>query len=217
MNYELNKMIKTVIFDLGGVIMTLSPDVAVQRFLDLGLKDAVKQMDPYTQKGIFGDVEEGKISPETFRERLSEMCGRELSWEECRHAWLGYVKEVPRRNLDTLLQLKEQGYRVVLLSNTNPFMMDWVESEDFSGDGHSLSFYLHKLYKSYEMGCMKPNPLFFQKVLQEEQLNPAEALFLDDGQRNVEAARELGITSIQTINGEDWREKLFEALAVQNA
>lgn len=205
-------MIKTVIFDLGGVIMTLSPEVAMQRFIDLGLKDAKKHMDQYTQKGIFGDIEEGKISAEEFRTALSELCGRDISWKECQHAWLGYTKEVPRRNLDILLQLKEKGYRIVLLSNTNPYMMQWVESNDFSGDGHPLNFYLDKLYKSYELGCMKPNPLFFQKVLEAEQLNPKEAIFLDDGPRNVEAARQLGIHSILTKNGEDWCDTLWEEL-----
>lgn len=205
-------MIKTVIFDLGGVIMTLSPEVAVGRFQALGLEDAATHMDAYTQKGIFGALEEGKISAETFRTELGAMCGRKLSWQECQHAWLGYVREVPRRNLDTLLQLKEKGYRVVLLSNTNPYMMHWVESCDFSGDGHPLNHYLHKLYKSYELGCMKPNPLFFEKVLAEEQLNPSEALFLDDGPRNVEAAQALGIRSILTANGEDWRDKLWTTL-----
>ncbi|MBO5155656.1 MAG: HAD family phosphatase [Prevotella sp.] len=205
-------MIKTVIFDLGGVIMTLSPEVAVGRFQALGLEDAATHMDAYTQKGIFGALEEGKISAETFRTELGAMCGRELSWQECQHAWLGYVREVPRRNLDTLLQLKEKGYRVVLLSNTNPYMMHWVESSDFSGDGHPLNHYLHKLYKSYELGCMKPNPLFFEKVLAAEQLNTSEALFLDDGPRNVEAAQALGIRSILTTNGEDWRDRLWSEL-----
>lgn len=91
-------------------------------------------------------------------------------------------------------------------------MMHWVESNDFSGDGHPLNHYLHKLYKSYELGCMKPNPLFFEKVLAAEQLNPSEALFLDDGPRNVEAAQALGIRSILTANGEDWRDKLWTTL-----
>ena len=59
---------------------------------------------------------------------------------------------------------------------------------------------------------MKPNPLFFEKVLAAEQLNPNEALFLDDGPRNVEAAQALGIRSILTTNGEDWRDKLWKAL-----
>lgn len=197
--------------------MTLSPEVAVRRFYDLGLKDASLQMNSYTQTGIFGEIEEGRISAETFRTRLSTMCGRELTWHECSHAWLGYVKEVPRRNLDALLRLKDEGYRVVLVSNTNPYMMEWVESTGFSGDGHALNHYLDKLYKSYELGVMKPDPLFFKKVIEAEHADTAEVIFLDDGPRNVEAARHMGIRSLLTVNGEDWRSMLWDELKKKNA
>ena len=95
-------MIKNLIFDLGGVIITLAPEEALRRFKSLGLENAEEQMDIYTQTGIFGQLEEGKISAETFREELSRQVGREVTYDECRHAWLGYVKEVPQRNLDVL-------------------------------------------------------------------------------------------------------------------
>jgi putative hydrolase of the HAD superfamily len=50
-------MIKTIVFDLGGVIITLDHAEAVNRFRKLGLNDAARQLDPYTQQGIFGDLE----------------------------------------------------------------------------------------------------------------------------------------------------------------
>lgn len=53
-------MIKNIVFDLGGVIMTIDQSEAVRRFRSLGLEDAEKRLDPYTQSGIFGDLEEGK-------------------------------------------------------------------------------------------------------------------------------------------------------------
>ena len=39
-------MIKTIIFDMGGVIITLDPNEALRRFAVLGMNDFVKQMDP---------------------------------------------------------------------------------------------------------------------------------------------------------------------------
>ena len=42
-------MIKTVIFDLGGVIITLDQSQAVRRFEKLGLNDAAMRLDAYTQ------------------------------------------------------------------------------------------------------------------------------------------------------------------------
>lgn len=204
--------IKNILFDFGGVILTLSPETATRRFEELGLPDAGKQLDIYTQSGIFGDLECGRISDRDFVDGLSQLAGRKLTWEECQHAWLGYCKEVPRRNLDILLKLRSEGYHTVLVSNTNPFMMDWARSERFDGQGHPLDHYIDAIYMSYKCGAMKPDATFFNHVLSSEAINPAETLFLDDGQRNVEAAEKLGINTMLTINGEDWTQDIYDYL-----
>ena len=205
-------MIKTIIFDLGGVLITLSHDEAVRRFEALGLKDAAQRLDPYTQGGIFGDLEEGKIGAEDFRRELSLLVGREVSYDECQHAWLGYCADIPQRNLDLLLRLRAEGYRLVLLSNTNPYMMSFILSPDFDGKGHSLDHYLDALYLSYKMKVMKPNELFFRQVLMAEQTLPSECLFIDDGPRNVAAASQLGMRTFCPKNGDDWTAEIFDFL-----
>ena len=111
---------------MGGVIITLDQNQAIGRFEKLGLKDVASHLDPYTQQGIFGQLESGAISAEEFRQHLSRLVGSEISMEQCNWAWQGYAKELPQRNLDTLVKLREQGYRLVLLSNTNPCMMEWA-------------------------------------------------------------------------------------------
>ncbi len=200
--------IKTIIFDLGGVILTLAPEQAMRRFEELGVKDASKLLNSYTQTGIFGDLERGKISPEEFRLKLSELVGHEVSYQDCCYAWQGYVKELPERNKIVLKQLREEGYRLVLLSNTNPFMMEWVNSTGFDGEGHSIAYYMDACYLSYQLKVMKPDPDFFRQVLKSEQVVPSETLFLDDGQRNVAVAGQLGIHTLCPVNGEDWTEAI---------
>ena len=196
--------IRTIIFDMGGVIITIDQQEAVRRFKALGLQDAEQQLDPYTQGGIFGDLEAGRITAEEFRIALSKQVGRELSYDECRHAWLGYCGDVPQRNLQLLTRLRQEGYRLILLSNTNPYMMSHVLSPAFDGSGHPLSHYLDALYMSFEMKVMKPDEQFFLRVLEAERLLPEYALFIDDGARNVEAASRLGIRTFSPKNGEDW-------------
>ena len=132
-------MIKNIVFDLGGVIITLNFEQAVRRFYDMGVDNIRTYLDPFAQTGIFGDLESGKITAEDFRLKLSELAGCELSFADCLHAWKGFVEEIPRCNLDTLVALRQKGYRLILLSNTNPYMMSWAMSPDFSGDGHALS------------------------------------------------------------------------------
>ena len=192
--------------------MTLSHPEALRRFKALGLPDAEKWLDPYTQGGIFGQLEEGKITAEEFRVELSRLCGREVSYEECRHAWLGYREEVPRRNLEVLNQLRSEGYRLILLSNTNPYIMSWGESGDFVGEGRSIHDYFDATYLSFQLGVMKPDDTFFRKVLMAEQVFPDECLFLDDGPRNVAAASQLGIRTFCPENGADWTREIYDYL-----
>ena len=205
-------MIKTIIFDLGGVIITLDQPQAIRRFQEIGLKDADKRLDAYTQGGIFGDLERGAIDAETFRVELSKLVGHDVTYDECRYAWLGYCHELPQRNLDALRRLRSEGYRLVLLSNTNPYMMSWVMSPDFDGDGHSLEDYMDACYCSYKMGCMKPDTEFFHRVLLAEQTAPSEMLFLDDGPRNVAVASQIGIRTYCPENGADWTAKIYDFL-----
>ena len=205
-------MIKNILFDLGGVIMTIDQPQAVRRFKEIGLSDAETRLDPYTQKGIFGELEEGKIGAETFRLELSKIIGCEVTHDECLYAWRGYCKEVPPRNLKALRQLRSEGYRLILLSNTNPYMMEWAMSSSFDGMGNSIDSYFDMSFRSYECGMMKPSRAFFQHVLDKSGIAAEETLFLDDGKANVESAAELGIKPFLTLNGEDWTSEIYNYL-----
>lgn len=196
--------------------MTICQEEAIKRFKSIGLKNVEDYLNPYTQTDIFGDIEEGKISAEQFREKLSELIGKEVTYEECKFAWLGYRQDVPLRNLDILRKLKVQGYKLILLSNTNPFMMSWGLSGEFDGNGNSLESYFDSLYLSYKLGVMKPNKKIFQYIIDNEKIQPGESLFIDDGERNINAARLLGFKTLCPINGEDWTKELIELLKNNN-
>ncbi len=205
-------MIRTIIFDLGGVVITLDQQQSVRRFGEIGLKDAAQRLDSYTQQGIFGDLEGGRISAETFRREFSKLVGRDVSREECCYAWQGYAKEVPQRNLDALMRLRSEGYRLLLLSNTNPYMMEWCDSERFDGHGHPVGYYFDALYLSYQMRLMKPDETIFRELLIHEQISPSECLFLDDGPRNVAAASQVGMLTFCPENGGDWTKEIYNYL-----
>lgn len=196
-------MIRNIAFDLGGVVLALSYEQAVRRFEEIGLQDARKQLDAFEQKGIFGDLESGRIDEEDFRRELSVMVGRPLTMDECYYAWHGYVDYVPQRNLEAILRLRAEGYRVCLLSNTNPFMMQWAE-KDFDGKGHPISYFFDAMYLSFECKVMKPKREIFEMMLRGQQATAEETLFVDDGPRNVETAAAMGMHTLCPQNNEDW-------------
>ena len=195
--------IKNIAFDLGGVVLALSYEQAVQRFEEIGLQHARQHLDAFEQKGIFGALESGQITTEEFRHGLSMLVGRELTMDECYYAWHGYVDHVPERNLKKILDLRQRGYKVCLLSNTNPFMMQWA-NVDFDGQGHPISYFFDAMYLSYECKVMKPRRDIFEIMLKGQHSQPEETLFVDDGLRNVEAAAALGIHTLCPQNNEDW-------------
>ena len=209
------KQIKNIAFDLGGVVIALSYEQAVRRFEEIGLKDARQHLDAFHQRGIFGDLERGIISTEEFRIELGKLIGREVTYDECLYAWHGYVEYVPQKNLQMLLKLRQLGYKVCLLSNTNPFMMQWAMSNEFDGNGHSMDYYFDNLYLSYKYKYMKPSPEIFKIMLEGQQSSAEETLFIDDGQKNVEAAKELGMKTLFPENNEDWTMPLAKLLGIE--
>lgn len=204
-------MIKTVIFDFGGVLVDLNFGAALTAFERLGLKNPREHIDPYRQSGFFLSLEEGSITAEEFCDEFNALCGTRATYREIGDAWRAFIEGVQAYKLAALTELRRR-YRVLLLSNTNPFVMEWARSEHFSPAGKPVTEYIDKLYLSYEMRMTKPSPEIFRALVREEGLNPSEALFVDDGEKNVETARRLGFRTLLPANGEDWREKLAVAL-----
>jgi putative hydrolase of the HAD superfamily len=204
--------LNTVIFDLGGVLIHSTQEESVRRFAQLGVGPDKMPLDKYAQRGLIGDLEHGLISAEDFRQGLSNLAGRDITLDECRWAITGYVGGVPQRGLHTILHLRGLGYRCLLLSNTNPFMMSWALSTDYDGNGHSLSYYLDECYCSYQIGEMKPSPAIFQYVIDKESISPDQAIFVDDSPANILAAQQVGLRTLLAVNGEDWTDSLLDSL-----
>jgi len=60
-----------------------------------------------------------------------------------------------------------------------------------------------KSYFSYRLHLKKPDPAIFRLVLNENKLDPAETLFIDDTFMHIEAAGELGITGYHLRDREE--------------
>lgn len=207
-------MIKNILFDMGGVIFRQNSEEAYRRFREAGIDPNV-YMGVYGQKDFFLDVETGKIDAEDFCERMSEVTGQPVSYEEAQYCWLGYIRDVPVNRLHNLLKLREH-YHICLLSNTNPLVMDFADSPRFSADGKPVSYYFDTLFCSYEMHAYKPDAEIFLKALAHDHMKPEETIFADDSEKNVKAAEKLGINGLHVQPDEDWMERLDAMLNTLN-
>ena len=203
--------IKNIVFDFGGVIVNFSREAAVKKFEEIGVANANELLDAYHQKGAFLQVEDGTINAEEFRIILSELAGKELTYEQVKEGWLGFMLDVPQYRLEYLLELKKK-YKLYILSNTNPYVMSWARSNDFTIAGRPLDEYFDKIYTSYELKAVKPGKTIFELMIKDADMLPGETLFIDDGPANIKMAKELGMMTFQPINGEDWRDDLTALL-----
>lgn len=207
-------MIKNIAFDFGGVIFDLDYEGAIAAFQAMGLPDAAQRLDRYHQRGIFEDLESGRIAARDFIQALQPLCTKPLTMDAVRTAWLGYVgAPVNEQKLAYLDQLRRRGYRTFLLSNTNPFVQSWAESDAFSTSGRPLGSYLEKCYTSYEVGIMKPDAGIFRHMLSDAGIRPEETLFLDDSPANIAAAEALGIQTLLVEKNGDWRDDVEKLLS----
>lgn len=199
-------MIKNILFDMGGVIFRQNSEEAYRRFRKAGI-DPDKYMGVYGQKDFFLDVETGKIDADEFCRRMAEVTQHPVSYKEAQDCWLGYIRDVPVNRLHNLRALRKY-YHVCLLSNTNPLVMNFAESNKFSADGKPVSYYFDTLFCSYEMHAYKPDAEIFLKALAQDDMKPEETIFVDDSEKNVKAAEALGIHGLHVLPDEDWKNKL---------
>ncbi len=208
-------MIKEIVFDFGGVLTEIDEQQAIKRFGELGLENPEKYLNSYQQSGAFFALENGDITADQFIDELSQLCHRTISYDEAKHAWMGFIVKVQTEFMEFLQQLRPR-YRLSILSNTNPFLQSWARSSEFTPCGKSLDDYFDNLYLSYRMNCSKPGEEIYRKMLLEGNMNPGEVLFIDDSAKNIEAARRAKINVLQVRNGEDWRDTLGKILASYN-
>lgn len=186
--------IKNIIFDYGNVIFHIDFKQVAQAWQQLGITNAHEFYGHRQQDDVFNALECGQITPEAFRNRIRELTNKpELTDDQIDGAWNAIFVGIPQGNHELLRQLKDK-YRTFLLSNINAihhaYVHNYLKSE-FGMDNNDELF--EKVYYSHLMGKRKPNPEIFEQVLEENNLDPAETLFIDDSPQHLETAKKLGM------------------------
>ncbi|WP_369384657.1 HAD family hydrolase, partial [Phocaeicola paurosaccharolyticus] len=209
--YNMSK-IRNIIFDFGGVILDLDRENAVRKFKSIGVNKADEYLDKYHQKGIFLQCENGEIGEMEFVEKLRALCNKDLTYQQVYDGWNAFIVNTEKYKLDYILSLRQRGYKVFLLSNTNPFVMKWARSKEFTEEGLSIDHYVDRAYISYEIKSVKPDRKIFEYLISDSGILPEESLFVDDGEQNIEAGNKIGFKTLLTKNREDWRDKIEKLL-----
>ena len=195
------KKIKYIIFDLGAVLLNIDYQKTIDGFNKLGVKNASKFYSKKTQKNIFDLLECGKISEQRFVNKFQETYDK-ASYAEIISAWNALLLDLPQSRVNLLKRIRKK-YDIFLLSNTNSIHINEFRKQ--IGETKYLEFYnlFKKVYYSYEIGFRKPNKEAFQVILNENNMNPREVLFVDDSPQHIKGAKLLGIQTYHLKDNED--------------
>lgn len=199
---------RTIIFDLGGVIIDLDKSRCIEAFRKLGYDNVDDMLGNYKQSGEFLALEEGRITAAEWRDIIRGKTGRNHSDKEIDDAFNAFLVAIPRPKLRMLAELRKK-YRIAMLSNTNAVMFEGRIPEMFlEVEGKPMEEYFDDIYVSYRMNKTKPSPEIFEAVAADMQISPAEALFIDDSASNISAASQLGFQTLLVEPYTDFSAKL---------
>lgn len=186
--------IDTIIFDFGGVLINIDYHLTIAAFKELGILDFEERYSQANQSSLFSDLEVGKISTQRFINDLLSFLPSGISPNKVVHAWNAMILDVPKPAVDLLTSLKGK-YRLFVLSNTNEIhipkaLKEWNKTSN-------VDFYdcFEHVYLSHEMGLRKPNEEIFKRVCAEQNIQPENALFIDDSSQHLIGAGKIGLNT----------------------
>lgn len=183
--------INTIIFDLGNVLIDWNP----KHVFDSNYFESEEKREYFFSHICTMDWNEKQDEGRSIVDATQELVGRFPDWEkpirDYYGRWTDMLGGPIHESVDIFRQLKESGkYKTYALTNWQTGLFDialvrynflhWFDGRVVSG----------------EEKIRKPFPGFYQRLLERYNINPSEALFIDDNLRNVKAAEDMGIKSI---------------------
>jgi putative hydrolase of the HAD superfamily len=187
-------MIKNVIFDFGNVLFDLDLPSIERNLQQLMGGEYEQAREKLLRNRVFELYETGGMTSAEFLDHIRMSAPEPPAPEVIRDIWNSIFLEMPAHRF-TMLQELRQKYKVFLLSNINELHEQWIA--DYMVRVHGIhdyeSLYFDGVYFSHLIRLRKPDTAIYEYVLADAELNPAESVFFDDVEANIEGARAVGI------------------------
>ena len=179
-------MIKTIIFDYAGVITpTRDKSNFANKYSDrFGMKT------PKLMDILYKNWDAAAIGVMSDKQYWSEL-GKNLKIEpeELKNLIIETFP-IDQRIIKIIDSIKDQ-YTIIMVSNQ---IEDWLEKVI---EENNLKDKFHYFTNSYHAGAAKPDKKIFMEALEKSNSKPEETLFIDDSTKNIFAAKNLGMETIQ--------------------
>ncbi len=184
--------IKTIIFDLGNVLVNFDHSIAAKK---------LSRKSPYSIKEIHSLIfdsdivskyETGKIRTDTFYRRMKGLLEFNLDIRQFRRIW----DEIffPNPETEKIVKKLKRRFRLLLLSNINHSHYNHIRKK------FPILGEFDRIILSYRVGARKPDYRIYRQAIKSARCLPQEIVYIDDRKDLVEAARKLEINSLHFKN-----------------
>jgi HAD superfamily hydrolase (TIGR01509 family) len=202
-------MIKLFVFDLGNVILPFEHrQIAVKLYERARGKTSSSPEEVFRfmfdiGKGLIDIYEEGLMSSLQFFSSLRDRYRIDMEYEEFVNIWNPIFRENPEVN-EIILSLKEKGYPIFLLSNTNELHFSYIIEK------YPIVHAMDEWILSFEVGVKKPGKRIFDAIFEKTDVRHDEVFYIDDIQEYVDAAKGFGMDGIVFRDAAQLRQALKE-------
>ena len=186
-------MIKTIIFDLGNVIVNVDRTNLFKELTINSNKNTAYIKDYYENSSVGRLFERGKLKPKEFYARVANELSLKMPFAHFKEIYCDIF--TLNKDVANLIQkLKKKNFRLILLSNTDVLHYEYIKNK------YKIIDIFDDYVLSYKTGCRKPNPMIFLEALKKAKTLPFNCLYFDDIPEFVYAARLMGIRAFQFKN-----------------
>lgn len=200
--------INTVIFDLGGVLIDWNP-----RYLYRKIFKTEEEINWFLENVCTPEWIDQQDAGRSFEEATEELVTKFPEHELAIRAWYGRWNEtINGRIHETVALLKEikesKKYKLYALTNWSAETFPWAL------DNFEFLHWFEGIVVSGVEKSRKPFPEFYKILFDRYQINPAQAIFIDDNIKNVEGALKVGLPTIHFQSAEQTRKELAKAKVI---
>ncbi|MDR6612471.1 HAD family phosphatase [Leifsonia sp. 1010] len=178
---------KVIVFDYGEVISVTPSDEDRAALTELAGGDPHVFWPAYWRHR--DALDQGTLSIQSYWRGIERELGESWGDAKIHRLWLADFRSwltIDHDTLQVLLDLKEGGTRMALLSNAGRDFGSYFRHG-------TLGDLFEKVFVSGELGTIKPSPEIFEHVLSELGVTPEQTVFIDNKEANVRGAEALGI------------------------
>ncbi|MBN2789010.1 MAG: hypothetical protein JXR69_02325 [Candidatus Delongbacteria bacterium] len=176
---------KTLIFDLGNVLINVDTDKLINKLKDTFVL-SIEEMENF-EKAHHHSFYTGRISGMEFYQKFKSTSQTDVTYDDFATLWsniFSYNKEM----IEYISKLPVDDIRIVIASNTDPIHIGHIK-ENFP-----LPFEYSEFF-SYDEGFIKPEDGFYIKLISKYSIDLKNAIFFDDLEQNIKGALKNRITS----------------------